>query len=408
MNYVILGASAAGINCAQTLRNLEPHANITVISQDMQVHSRCMLHHFISGKKDSASLNFAGEDFFVRNNITWIQGRTADQLNCTAKYVVLDDGTGMQYDRLLIATGASSFVPPVKNLRAAAGVFGLRNLEDAEGIRKALPGLKRAVVLGAGLVGVDAVAGLLEQGIHIDLVELADRILPLQLDNAAAKTYEDRFRAAGVVIHTGVRAEEVLTDDANRTTGLKLSDGTVLECQMIIVATGVRPNVSFIAEGTVQVDKGILINDRCETNIPDVYAAGDVCAVTPIWPIAVKQGITAAYNMAGTVRTAEDTFGLRNTLNFMGVKSVSLGMIEAPDDAYRVHVRKDADSYRKIIEKDGVITGAILQGDIAYCGTLTHLIRQGINIAGIEKDIFEIDYADFYKVEQDGSYGFAI
>ncbi len=407
MKYLILGASAAGINCAKTLRTLDKDGEITVISKDEQIYSRCMLHHVISNNRTVESLNFIKDNLFEDNKITWLKGKIAKSINLEVKSVVLDDDNILSYDKLLIATGASSFIPPVKNLREAKGVYSLRNIEDVQVIKEKIKDVKDLIVLGAGLVGIDAVVGLMRYDASITLVELADRILPMQLDKEAAKKYEDRFREEGVRIYTGVKAEEVILDEKDSVKALKLSNGEVICCQMVVVATGVRPNIDFIPQSTINIDKGIIIDDTCLTNVSDIYAAGDVCAINPIWPLAVKQGITAAFNMAGKEKHLDDTFGLRNSLNFKEIQTVSLGLIEAPDDSYNVHIYKDKDDYKKIIEKDGIIYGAILQGDIAYCGTLTYLIKNKINIASVRKNIFEIDYSDFYDIKENGEYTFA-
>lgn len=407
MRYVILGASAAGINCAKTLRLEDKDCEIIIISKDLNVYSRCMLHHFISGHRNIEELDFIGKDFFEKYNITWIKGKTVHKLDTTDKYVEIDNEM-ISYDKILIATGASSFIPPIKNLRETVGVYSLRNIEDAISIREKLNEVKEIVVLGAGLVGIDAVVGLIDKDIKISLVELSDRILPSQLDKESALRYENMFKKKDVDIFTGVKAEEIISDGAGQVKSLKLSNNKEISCQMIIVATGVRSNINFIAQDTIKVDRGIIIDNTCATNVPDAYAAGDVCAVSPIWPLAVKQGITAAYNMMGIKKQITDSFGLRNTLNFLNLQTVSLGLIEVPDESYNTYVRKDNKDYKKIIEKGGIIYGALLQGDISYCGTLTYLIKNRINIKNINKDIFDINYSDFYSVKENGEYAFAI
>lgn len=408
MKYLILGASAAGINCARTLSILDPKAEITVVSKDEKIYSRCMLHHIISGERGIEELNFAGEDFFEKPNLNWIKGKEINAVYPAVKSVILEDSTALIYDKLLIATGASFSVPPVKNLRQAKGVYGLRNIEDAERIKEESQRVTDVAVLGAGLVGIDAVVGLISKGLNISLLELADRILPLQLDQMAAVKYEELFKKAGVNIYTCERAEEAIVDDSNHIKALKTSSGRIINCQMVIVAAGVTPNLSFIQDNELKIDRGIVTDSRCKTNIEDVYAAGDVCGANAIWPLAVKQGITAAYNMAGIYKSLDDSFGLRNSLNFMGVQTVSIGLIERPDTSYNIYVQQDQKSYKKIIEKDGILYGAIFQGDISYCGTVTYMIKNKINIAHINKNIFDIDYSDFYSVRENGTYAYVV
>ncbi len=408
MKYLVLGASAAGINCAKTIRSLDKEGEITIVSKDDKIYSRCMLHHVMSGSRTIESLNFVDEDFFEKSGIHWIKGKSVTKLQIEDKKVILNDDSIVYYDKLLIATGASSFIPPIKNLKEGNQVVGFRDAEDVEMILKEYSHVKDIVVLGGGLVGIDAISGLMGKKVNISLVEFSDRILPLQLDKRAATTYENLFKENGIHFHTRVKAEEVYLDESNNVKGLKISSGEVIPCEMIIVATGVRPNLSFIAENTINIDRGIVVDEYCATNIADIFAAGDVCGVHPIWPLAVKQGIAAGYNMAGKEKKVEDHFGFRNSLNFMGLQTVSIGIIEPVDDTYEEHIEEDGIEYKKIIVKDGIIQGAILQGNISYCGVITTLIKNKIDISKVNKKVFDIDYADFFSVAEDGSYEYVV
>jgi len=406
MKYVIIGASAAGINAAKTLRELDSSSKIVIISKDTNVYSRCMLHHVISGNRDLEKVSFIDKDFFSKYNIKWVKGIEVIDIAADKKEVILENNTVEKYDKLLIATGASSFIPPVKNLREAKRVYSLRNYDDVLNIEEGIKKSNRAVILGAGLVGIDAAIGLMERGLKLSIVEMGDRILPLQLDQKGAARYQKLFKDKGVDIYTSVRLEEVVLKKDGFVDKVKLSDGTSLECDMIVVAAGVRPNVGFIKNEQIKIDKGIVIDKNCRTTLKDVYAAGDVTFTAPIWPIAVKQGIAAAYNMYGEEKIFDDTFALRNSMNFLGLESVSLGMVEPKLNRYTIDIIETEDVYKKIIHKDGIVYGAILIGDIDYCGVLHQLIKHKINISNINKNIFKINYSDFFSVKQDGQYNY--
>ncbi|AOY77738.1 NAD(P)/FAD-dependent oxidoreductase [Clostridium formicaceticum] len=408
MKYLVLGASAAGVNAAKTLRELDADGEITIVSKDNHIYSRCMLHHIIGEKRNVEGLNFTEKDFFENYDIKWKKGVLAKKLNIHDKTVLLDNEESLSYDKLLIATGSSSFIPPVKNLREAKGVYGLRNIEDALMIKEEAKNVENVVVLGGGLVGIDAVVGLLEQNVDVSLVEMADKILPLQLDQYASSRYEDLFKSEGVSIFTGRSVKEAVLDEAGNVKAVRLDNGMLIKCEMVIVATGVRPNTNFIEENTIELDRGIVVNHRCETNIEDIYAAGDVCGKNPIWPLAVKAGIVAAHNMVEQKTDLDDFFGLKNSMNFLGLQTISLGLIDAPDESYEVCMQQYKDIYKKIILKDGIIYGAILQGDIAYAGVLTYLIKNKVDISQINKDIFEISYADFFSIKENAEYQYAV
>ncbi|AYE35750.1 NAD(P)/FAD-dependent oxidoreductase [Clostridium septicum] len=407
MKYVVIGASAAGISGAKTLRELDENAEITLVSKDEYVYSRCILHHYISNHRNIKELNFADENFFTNNNINWIKGVEVISLDEKNQKIVLSNNNILSYDKILIASGASSFIPPIVNLREANRVVGLRNLEDAILIKNEINNIKNVVVLGAGLVGIDAISGLLESGLNVSLVEMGDKILPLQLDKYTSKVYEEKFKEKGVNLKLNVKAEKLIIDENKNPKALLLNTGEEIPCELVIVATGVRANIGFINETEVATDRfGLIINEKGETNITNVYGAGDVTGRNPIWPTAVKEGIIAANNMLNNSLIMTDFFGSKNTMNFVGIATMSLGITEAPDDSYKVEIRRDKDNYKKIIHKDGKIYGSIIQGDLSYAGVLTQLIKEKIDISKVKKNIFDIDYSDFFNIEENFEYSY--
>ena len=404
MNYLIIGASAAGVNAAKTLRMLDKDAKITLISKDTKVYSRCMLHYVISGSKSEEDICFVEDGFFDKYRINWSFGKKVIEVNVDNKFVKTDDESVIHYDKLLIASGADSFIPPIKNLREANNVYALRHMEDVVNINNEAKINTSAVIIGAGLVGIDAAVGLMKKGVKVNIIEMAPRILPLQLDDKAAKVYEKELVKNGAEVFTSVAVQEIIIEDNKNVKAVKLGDGREINCDFIICAAGVRPNIDFIKDQRIKIEKGIVIDSHCKTTVEDVYAAGDVCGISPIWPMAVKQGATAAYNMTGNLKELEDNFSLKNSMNFFGIQTVSLGNLEIPDNTYKVEIREYKDIYKKIIHKDGVIYGAIIQGDISYCGVLTQLIKNKIDVSSINKSVFDINYGDFYKVSGDGEY----
>jgi len=406
MKYVIIGASAAGISAARTLRALDSGCEIVMISKDKNVYSRCMLHLVISGERDTEAISFINKDFFESNKINWINDAQVVGINENEKAVLLEDNKEVTYDKLLIASGASATIPPVKNLREANNVFCLRNIEDAISISEKCSAGDNAVIIGGGLVGIDAAVGLIHKGVNVHLIEMADRILPLQLDNNGASNYTKLFLKKNAEIITGVSVQEVTLNEKGDAEEVILSSGKIIPCKYIIVAAGVRANVDFLTDSSVKVERGIVIDSHCKTTAEDIFAAGDVTALAPIWPVAVKQGKTAALNMFGIENTHEDNFAFQNSMNFLGLETVSLGIIQAPDESFETDIFETENSYKKIIHKNGIIYGAILQGDISYCGVLTHLIKNRINISGKNKNVFNLSFADFYGTKDNGEYYF--
>lgn len=409
MEYVVVGASAAGINGLRTLAQIAPDANLTLISKDEAIHSRCILHHYLEGSRDVPQLNFTDADFIERNNIRWLKGVALTQIDPDAQVLTLSDGQTVPYDKVLLATGASTFFPPVANIKEAGNVIGLRNLDDAVFIKEKLPEVDNIVVMGAGLVGIDAVEGLLHYGKNLTLVEFGDRLLPIQLDHRASKTYQDAFADRGVHQLYNTAVQEVIMDEKGDVKALYLSNEETIPCDLLIVATGVRSNVQFLEETEIERDRfGLLFNALGETNVANVYGAGDVSGRNPIWPAAVKEGIIAASNMAGQPRELTDFFASKSTMNFLRINTMSLGVTIPADDSYQVEILETPGQYKKIIHKDGVITGAIIQGDLAYSGILTQLVKEQIRVDRLHKSIFDINYSDFFDLTENFEFDFCV
>lgn len=401
MAYVVVGASAAGINAAKTLREINKDIEIILVSKDEYVYSRCILHHFLDGRRDIEDLDFSPGEFFKKYDIKWMKGMEVTGIDTKEKKLKLDNGEDLPYEKVVLATGASSFLPPIENLRTANNVIGLRNLDDAIRIKEIAPKVKNIIILGAGLVGVDAMAGLLDYDAKVTMIEMGDRILPLQLDHYAANVYIERLKEEGVDFRFNVRAEKVIVDENNNPVAIKLNTGEEVPGELIIACTGVRSNVGFLEGSGIECDKfGLIFNPKGETNVKDVYGAGDISGRNPIWPTAVKEGLIAANNMCNKDIYMEDFFGSKNTMNFCGVATMSLGTVIKPDDTYEEAVEIKGKDYKKIIHKNGTIYGAIVQGDLSYVGVLTQLIKDKINIDRVKKPIFQIDYSDFFNEKE--------
>ena len=403
MEYVILGAGAAGITAAKTIRKADSEGKITVISTDTQVHSRCMLHKYLSHERDAAGISFVDPDFFEKNQIAWLPGKTVNRLDTQRKKVYTDQGDEVSYDRLLIATGAESFIPPVGNLREAENVFGLRHLRDAQAIDELAKDVENIVIIGSGLVGLDAAYGLMETGKKVSIVEMADQILPVQLDKTAAFEYQKRFEEAGARFYLGRKAADTVMEEDKIIREIILDNGEKLPCDLIIVAAGVRSAVAGMEGEGIVIDRGIKVDDYLQTGAEGVYAAGDVTGLSGIWPNAQKQGETAALNMCGSHVEYTDRYAIKNTINFFGLVSMCVG-VTLPQEGDVVIAREDSRNYKRVVLRDGKVVGVLLQGDISHGGIWQYLIKNQISISGIQKDIFDLNFGDFYGIKDNGEY----
>ncbi|MGO5053468.1 NAD(P)/FAD-dependent oxidoreductase [Lachnospiraceae bacterium LCP25S3_G4] len=410
MKHVIIGAGAAGIKAAETIRTYQSDAEIIIISEDLYVHSRCMLHKYMSGERGEAELNFAGSDFFEKNQIHWLRGKEVIKIipkQSQLEYIDLKtrEREFISFDKLLIATGANSFIPPVGAFREAKNVFGLRHLKDAQMMKPYIKKGAKAVIVGSGLVGLDAAYALLEVGLEVTVVEMAERILSIQLDETGAKSYQTLFEQAGCKFYLGRKASDTIIESKQNIRQLVLDDGTVLDCDFIIVAAGVRPVMNCIKDSGIQGERFIETNDSMETNITGIYAAGDVAGKSAIWPNAMKQGQIAGYNMCGIEMKYLDTYAMKNTINFFGLVTLSLGRGEVKEEDQLV-IMEDRNSYKKAILRNGLLDSITLQGNIDYAGLYQYLIKNHIELAGKAEQIFHQSFADYYKIEKDGQYSY--
>lgn len=405
MKHVIIGASAAGLNAAGKLRELCPQDKITVISSDDKIITRSMLHQVISGKRSPESLRFVSPQFFQEHAIEWLPGQSVTAVDTARHEVYLSRSGSISYDTLLLASGALPVVPPIKNLHSAVNCYTLHELTDAIAIAQMAGHGVNAVVIGGGLIGADAAVGLAARGVYVCVIETGKHLLPLQLDQRSAARYEALFKEHGIDILAGVSVQEVLLNENSECRGVKLGTGESLAASLLIVATGMRPNTQWIQDGTIQIECGVVIDEYCRTTAKDVFAAGDVVGKSATWPLAIKQGVTAAYNMAGHPKKLEEQFSQKNFMNFFRVSSVSVGMVEAPDASYQVEIQETADAYKKVIHKNGIVYGALLQGDIGSGDFWTKIIRDRVDIRKvIAESHTDTEPGNFFQMVQEGKF----
>ena len=406
--FVIIGAGAAGITAAKTLRAFRPQDVITVLSTDEQVHSRCMLHKFLGHERTAEGINFVPADFFEKNGIYHISGQTVTGIDTAAKTVSYGEGYSVPYDKLLIAAGSAFFIPPIPHFREAPNVFGFRDLSDALKIDEAFAKGKRVFIVGSGLVGLDAASALCRRGAQVTIAEMAPRVMPLQTDGYAASVYQKVFEDHGCRFLLGIGASDAVVDGEGNITEVILSTGEHVPCDFIIMAAGVRPRIQIALDSGIKAERAIEVDDHLRTSAPDVYAAGDCTGLSGVWPDAMAQGKAAAENMAGVDTVYEKPYPFKNTSNFFGVTMLSVGRLDLTEGA-DVIVHRTPKEYKKAIVKDGKLTGYLSLGDISNSGMYLHIIKNGIDVSGKLDKIFRLTFADFYGInEKNGEYVYTV
>ena len=384
MRYVIIGGSAAAIGCIEGVRSVDKTGEIILITGETEWnYSRPLISYLLEGKTTRDKMWCRPDSFFTRNGVTVKAGVLATALDAGDRTVRLSTGERLAYDRLLAATGSRPFVPPIPGLETVERTFCFQTLSDASALAEALRPESRVLILGAGLTGVKCAEGIRGLCAQIAIADLAPRVLPAVLDDTAAAMVQARMEEKGVRFYLNDSAA------AFRGNTARLQSGTELEFDVLVTAVGVRPNTQLVADAGGAVDRGILVDGRCATTIPDVYAAGD-CAqgydavsgekrMLPLWPNAVLQGETAGINMAGG--RADYTQGIAlNASGVFGLHMVTAGSYEGESFT----VQRDG-SYKRLVTADGVLKGVIMVGDVSRAGIYTDLIRK-------KKPLSEIDF----------------
>ena len=401
--YVIVGACAAGIGAVEAIREVDPVGTITVISEEQcPQYSRPMISDFVSGKADLAKMRTRDDQFWQKNDVQALTGRKAISLNTGDHAVALEGGDKVLYEKLLIATGGKPFVPKMEGADKE-GVFTFTTISDAERLaaRIEAANARKAVVIGAGLIGISVTEALVKRGLQVTLVELQDKILSLLLDATASDMVADIIREAGVAIVTGQSVQRITGKPENDRVvgGVVLTKGEQVACDLVIVAIGVIPRTELVAGTDVKTNRGIIVDNYMRTNVPEVYASGDVAEaydfvlnqnrLLPLWPLAVLEGRVAGYNMAGK---KTDYAGGTNmsALKYFGVPIVSVGLANPKEDpALEVLVSQDASRnvYKKLVLKDNVIVGMTLVSDIERAGILFYLMKNRVNVKKIKQEL---------------------
>jgi NAD(P)H-nitrite reductase large subunit len=398
MKIVIIGNSVAAVGAIEAVRSVDRSTPITVISDERHpVYSRPLISYLLAGELKPDQIFYRPKNFYEKNNLRPLLGRSVTKVHFEERTVQLENGKKIPYDHLLIATGGKPFIPKIEGLDTP-GVYTFTKLEDAKKISSVLKDVQKAVVIGGGLIGLKAAEALRKRKIEVTVVELADHILSLTLDETASSILEKALKKEGVHLITSNTVEAILGD--GRVESVRLADGKLLKTQLVVVAIGVVPNVDPFKETALHIEKGILVNERMETNIPGVYAAGDVTQAydkilksyrtIPIWPNAYVQGKIAGYQMTGNKTHQYEGSFMMNSIEVAHIPTISIGLTNPlPNDGYQIIKKFDRSSnvYRKVILKEDVIVGAIFTGHIDRVGIITGLLRDGVKVKGFRKEL---------------------
>lgn len=416
MKYLIIGNSAAGTGALEAIRKCDQEGTVTILSDEKhRLYSRCLLSYYLAGIIDETALSIRPDNFHKDMNAELVTGVRVDNIDTENRKAIGSNGEKYDYDRLLIATGASAKLPA--NIPSGmSGIHVLRTIDDAGMIEHRIKKNGIAVILGGGLVGLKAAFALNKRSMKVYVVLRSPHVLSQMIDFEAAQIVKERMLEGGIEVLTGSDISQVETTDGEiKSVAIAAEDGKEIQlsCDILIAAKGVTPNINLIENSGIEKDWGILTDSNMRTNVEDIYAAGDVAetmdiatgkrTVNALWTCAVHQGKTAGFNMAGTALKYDGSVGM-NSLNFTGVDLISFGVVRPKDEPeYEILTYSNPYSnvYKKIVLKDNVIKGLILVNNVDNAGILLSLLSKKTNVSGFKGSLLK-DNFNFGKIVNAG------
>ncbi|MFC2040455.1 NAD(P)/FAD-dependent oxidoreductase [Chloroflexota bacterium] len=395
--YLIIGNSAGGIGAVEGIRTYDRSGSIAVVSDEpYHPYSRPLIAKYLGQSWDEARIHFRDISFFQENAVETFLDSLVKKLDTTKRQAVLENGMVIGWEKLLLATGGTPIKPPIPGM-SKKFVFTFTTFKDAKAIKSRLESLKeaspKAIIIGGGLIGLSAAEALQNLGVQPTILEMQPRILGNMVDATTADRLNEAITGKGIPILTGCTVVKI--GEIKGKAVVHCDDGTAMTCDLIIMAAGVRPRTE-IAKGTqIKTNRGFSVDKHMETSVPDVYACGDAAEPydyiyeesrpTPVWPNAYIGGRTAGYNMAGKVTEYPLCTSL-NSLDYFGQEVVSAGIVTAPEGFAEIF-QEDANTYRKIIVKDGLIYGLVMAGNIRNSGIIYHLMKDRVDVSKFQNKL---------------------
>jgi len=385
MRIVIVGNGPAALSAVEAIRETDAASDITVLTPEAdRAYTPCFLAKYVAGTVEEEDLALKCEDFHEKNRVQLMTGRAVTEVVPEENVVVLDDGTRVAYDKLLLACGAEPVIPETPDL-TGEGVFYFRSIADATGIRMRAKDARDVVVLGSGFVAMEIAEALTEIGVTVSMVARTDHILRRIFDAEVADMVEERMSRHGVRFMKCCNLESLERNDKGELVAAILSDGQRVPCEMLVVGVGMRANDRIVAGTQIAVGHGILTDDAMRTSVENVYAAGDVAEAeiggvrkqNLIHPNAVASGRVAGCNIVGVERHMESHLADMNVLTVFGRAFMAVGALEGE----QVMKRDMGGNFVKVFaDATGVVRGVELAGDVSRGGLYASLIARGVSV----------------------------
>ncbi|MEW8335011.1 MAG: nitrite reductase large subunit NirB [Candidatus Thiodiazotropha sp.] len=388
---VLIGNGMAGIRTLEELLKLAPeHYAITVFGAEPHPnYNRIMLSPVLAGEKSVSDIILNERDWYAENGITLKTGDAVTTIDRVGRRVISESGAAIDYDRLLIATGSNPFIIPVPG-HDKRGVIGFRDIADVERMLEAAGRYKKAVVIGGGLLGLEAANGLLKNGMEVTVVHLMDSLMERQLDRPAADLLKSSLESRGLKFLMEAQTTEITGSE--RVEGIRFADGSEIEADLVVMAVGIRPNMALAQDAGIHCDRGIVVNDTMQTFDPRIYAVGEcvqhrnVCygLVAPLF----EQAKVAANHLANHGIARYQGSITSTKLKVTGIDLFSAGEFnEGEGDETLVLQDPGAGVYKKLVLRDNRVKGAVMYGDTLDGSWYFQLLREGTDISAFRSTI---------------------
>ena len=387
-NYVIIGNGTAAAGCIEGIRSVDAKGKITLVSKENhKVYSRPLISYLLEGKTDLERMKYRGDDFYDKNNVTFLPDTSALTIDTDKKEVTLDKGDALPFDKVCVATGSTPFVPPFEGLDSVEKKFSFMTLDDALGLKDAITPDSRVLIVGAGLIGLKCAEGIKNLVKEITVCDLADRILSSILDNECAAIMQKHLEANGIKF--------MLSDSATKFEANKayMKSGAEVEFDVLVLAIGVRANISLVKDLGGEVNRGIVVDTRMATSVKDIYAAGDCTEgydasigqnrVLAILPNAYMQGFTAGVNMAGGDKEFNNAIPM-NSIGFFGLHVMTAGSYDG-----ELFEEKSEGVLKRFFVKDNNLIGYMLIGETQRAGIYTSMIREKVPLDTVDFELLK-------------------
>ena len=373
--FLILGNGVAGLSAAKAIRERNKTCSIVMVTNENALsYNRPMLTKSMIAKFDASQIAIHDEQWYKENNIINILNKNILEINTQEKIVKLEENINLKYDKCIYALGSESFIPPIPGYEKE-GVIAIRRISDTDKINDFLPNVKNAIVIGGGVLGLEAAWELRKAKCNVTVLELAPSLMSRQLDEKSGKFLEEIIKESGLDLRLNVKIDNI--EGEGLVTGIKLEDGEVIPADLIVMSCGVRPNVKLATDSGIEVNKSVVVNEKMETSKLDIYACGDCAEFNNInygiWPQAIEMGKVAGANAAGDSLTYE-TVSAGLTFNGMDTSLFAIGDNgKDPNKKYKTveFADEQKQTYEKYYFVNNRLCGVILIGDTSNLVEMT-------------------------------------